>query len=170
MRFLLTLVFFCSITSSLEAQRRVERFDQDTTRKDVRFAWRRIAKWTTLLASAGAAGYGFTENRAADREYEELERICEGNPALCEKQPASEAYADAALEARYQRIVDRDDRARLALLAGQVGIAASVVLFILDLPDQSTPEDIPYDPKPLRVGLRRDGSATLEFRWLGPNF
>jgi hypothetical protein len=171
-RFLTTLLLVSATASSLQAQRRVATFEQDTTGRDVRFAWRplRIAKWTTVLVSAGAAGYGFSENRAADREYEELERICEGNPSLCEKNAGSDEYADAALEERYQRIVDRDDRARLALLAGQLGIAASVVLFILDLPDQSTPEDIPYDPKPLRFGLSRDGGVAIAFRWRGPNF
>ena len=68
------------------------------------------------------------------------------------------------MEQRYQRIVDRDDRARLALLGGQIGLAASVIMFIIDLPDRVTPEDIPYDPKPLRVGLRSDGSTEMAFR------
>jgi hypothetical protein len=150
--------------ANLQAQQVDDRFPaQDSGRADVRYALRplRIAKWTTLLVSGGAAAYGFTQNRSADREYEELERECEAQPLACLKGPDNETYANGDLEARYQRILERDDRARLALLGGQIGIAASVILFIIDLPDRTTPEDIPYDPKPYRVGLRRDGSTEL---------
>jgi hypothetical protein len=122
-----------------------------------------VAKWSTLLVSTGAAAYGFNQNRVADREYEELEQICFGNPALCEREPGTDRYVDAAMESRYQEIVDRDDRARLALLAGQLGLIASIAMFIFDLPDKSTPEDIPYDPKPLRFELGRNGLAELQF-------
>ena len=159
------VVLMLTSASTAEAQRRNANFEvQDTAGRDLRPALRplRIAKWATFLTSAGAAGYGFAQNRVADREYEDLERICEGNPALCEKVDDSDVYADAAMERRYQQIVERDDRARLALLAGQLGILASVALFIIDLPKSSTPEDIPYEPKPLRFGLGRDGSAQLQ--------
>lgn len=165
MRKLLLLVFL--LPATLQAQEIEKRFPaQDSGRADVRYALRplRIAKWTTLVASTGAAAYGFTQNRRADRDYQQLERECEAAPLSCLKGPDGETYANAELEARYQRIVDRDDRARLALLGGQVGIAASVIMFIIDLPDRTTPEDIPYDPKPYRVGLRRDGSTELAFR------
>jgi hypothetical protein len=136
-------------------------FEQDTT-VDVRSGWRpmRIAKWTTLLVSGGAAAYGFVENRRADRAYEQLERECAAAPATCVMLDNG-AYADPALEARYQRIVDRDRGARTALLAGQLGIAAGVILFIIDLPNRTAPEDIPYEPRPFRVGLRSDGSTEL---------
>lgn len=153
--------------TSLHAQRRNPSLElQDTTGRDVRPAFRplRIAKWTTFFASAGTAGYGFAQNRVADRDYEQLERLCVGSPALCEKVGGGDVYADAAMEQRYQEIVDRDDRARLALLAGQLGILASVALFILDLPKSSTPEDIPYDPKPLRFGLGSDGSVHMKLQ------
>lgn len=148
------------------AQLTEQRFaTQDTVRGESRASWRalRVSKWATLLASAGAAGYGFTQNRAADREYEELERDCADAPLACVRSPDSDSYADAALESRYQRIVERDDRARVALLAGQVGVIASVVLFILDLPENTTPDDIPYDPKPLGFRLGSNGSMQLGF-------
>ena len=152
--------------SPLGAQQADQRFpsEQDTVRGDIRSPWRplRVAKWSTLVASTAAAAYGFNQNRIADREYEELERICVGNPALCERASGSDEYADADMERRYQEIVERDDRARIALLAGQLGLIASVVMFIFDLPDKSRPEDIPYDPKPLRFGLGRDGRAELK--------
>jgi hypothetical protein len=162
----LVIILTLLSATSLPAQQRDVRFEsQDTTRRDIRSPWRplRVAKWSTLLASTGAAAYGFNQNRVADREYEELEEICFGNPALCEKATGTDRYVDAAMEARYQEIVDRDDRARLALLAGQLGLIASLAMFIFDLPDKSTPEDIPYDPKPLRFELGRNGLAELQF-------
>ena len=159
---------------SLQAQQRQDQFEsqQDTTRRDLRSPWRplRVAKWTTLLASTGAAAYGFNQNRVADDEYEELEQICVGSPALCERAPGTDRYADAGMERRYQEIVERDERARYALLAGQIGLVASLVMFIFDLPGKSTPEDIPYDPKLLRFGLGRDGRAELKFEARTPRF
>lgn len=137
---------------------------QDTTRT-IRSSWRpmRIVKWTALFASTGAAAYGFAENRVADREYEELELECDAVPTSCGKVADGDAYLNPALEARYQRILERDDNAQLALLAGQIGIAASVIMFIIDLPEGENTEDIPYEPKPFRFGLGRDGRA--EFGW-----
>lgn len=171
MRRLVLVVALALAPSVVHAQRAHERFAaQDTVRGETRATWRplRVSKWATLLASAGAAGYGFSQNRAADRDYEALERECAETPAACATTPGTDMYANAALEARYQRIVERDDNARLALLAGQVGVVASVVMFIMDLPKNSTPEDIPYEPKPLRVGLR-SGRANLTYH-LGTRF
>ena len=171
MRRFVLVIGLVLIPSMLHAQRASERFaGQDTVRGDGRATWRplRVSKWATLLASAGAAGYGFSQNRAADRAYEELERECDAMPVACATTPGTEVYANAALEARYQRIVERDDNARLALLAGQVGVVASVVMFIMDLPKNTTPEDIPYEPKPLRVGLR-SGRTNLAYHF-SPRF
>ncbi len=161
---ILLLVLCCSPLSMLHAQHIEERFAQDTTRHDIRSPWRpmRLAKWTTLLVSSGAAAYGFTQNRTADREYDALERECEADPVACRKLPDSDVYEDVALEQRYQKIVDRDAHARTALLAGQIGLVATVVMFIIDIPDRESPEDIPYEPRPIRFGLRRDGSTELK--------
>ena len=169
------MLLFCLLLplSELRAQAIDNRFPaQDSGRADVRYPWRplRIAKWTTALAAGGAAAYGFVQNRTADRDYEQLERECEAQPLACLKGPDGESYANAELEQRYQRIVERDDRARLALLGGQIGLAASVIMFIIDLPDRVTPEDIPYDPKPLRVSLRRGGSTELALHLALPGF
>lgn len=149
-----------------QAQEIEDRFPAaDSGRVDVRYAWRplRIAKWSTLLVSGGAAAYGFSQNRIADDEYEQLERECAASPAACLKTSENGAYADPELEQRYQRILERDDRARLALLGGQLGILASVVMFIIDLPDREAAEDIRYDPKPIRFGLSRDGATEIGF-------
>jgi hypothetical protein len=112
----------------------------------------RIAKWSTLTVSTAAVVYGFTQNRSADHEYEQLESLCQSDPTACER-TASDEYADPALESRYQSVLRRDDHAKVALLAGQIGIAASVVLFILDLSSRSEPGDIPYNPQRFNFGF-----------------
>lgn len=116
-----------------------------------------VAKWITLGASAGLAAYGFDRNDAADELFRELETICESQPDRCFPLRADGTYADDELEAIFQEVRELDGRARIALIASQVGIAASVLLFILDLPEDDSPPDIPFDPP--RIGVGADGSA-----------
>ena len=120
----------------------------------------RFAKWTTLAASAGAAVYGFTTNRRADDGYAELEELCEANRANCEARNAG-AYADPALEQRYQDVIALDGKARNALVASQVGVAATVLLFIYDLRSAAPPRGIPYEPRSLEVAPAKDGGLQL---------
>lgn len=165
-RFIAGICVLCMVASPASGQRAEPRFQmQQDTITPVRGGWSavRVAKWGTLFASAGTLTYGFSQNRTADREYEAIERLCQTTPAACATKPDSDEYADPALETRYQSVVRRDDRARLALLAGQVGLAASVLLFILDLSDGSLPHDIPYDPRSLRVSV--GAHAVVDFRF-----
>ena len=162
MRLLICCLLSASMSTPAMAQRAQQRFevDRDSAVNAPSWSVLRVAKWTTLLASTGAAVYGFTQNRVADREYEDIERLCQNEPVTCALKPGISEYADPALESRYQSVVDRDDRARLALLAGQIGLAATVLMFILDLPNNTTPEDIPYDPRRIRLGMR-DGEVSV---------
>ena len=160
MRWLSCAVLVFSIASPAAAQRAQKRFaPADTTHSAHAWTPLRITKWGTLALSTTAAVYGFTQNRKADREYGDIERLCDATPDSCTRTSEGGAYSDAALEERYQSVVQRDSRAKSALLAGQIGIVASVVLFVLDLPKSATPQDIPYEPRPLRVGLLADGLA-----------
>lgn len=128
-----------------------------------RSGWRplAVAKWTTAAAAAGAAVYGVVQNRRADHQYEDLEQVCVEEPFRCEERLPNGAYADAELEARYQDVRDLDGRARAALIAGQIGVAASVVLFILDLRNSDGPQNIPYEPRTFDVMPARDGGLSL---------
>ncbi len=40
-------------------------------------------------------------------------------------------------------------------------MAASVVLFILDLRDTGAPPNVPYDPSRLHIGAARDGGIRV---------
>jgi hypothetical protein len=126
--------------------------------------WRplRIAKWSTVTLSAAAALYGFSNNRSADDAFEVIEGVCAIEPDRCESRLPDGAYADAALEAEYQHVRSLDRRARGALIGSQIGIAASVVLFILDLRNQRPPDNIPYEPRRLDITPARDGGVRLQ--------
>lgn len=110
-----------------------------------------VAKWGTLAGSAGLAVVGFLANAAADDDYDALERTCVDTPSRCASRTPEGAYTDADLEARYQDVLDADRRARAALLVSQVSLAASVLLFILDLQEAESPPNIPYVPPAVRV-------------------
>ncbi|MBI4539658.1 MAG: hypothetical protein HY704_09160 [Gemmatimonadetes bacterium] len=124
-----------------------------------------IAKWSSLLASAALALYGFDVNGDADRLYAEVEQTCNRDPDRCAERHADGSFADRELEDRYQRVLALDRRARTALVAGQIGLAASVVLFVLDIRPDATPADIPYVP--VRLRAQPDGVA-LEVRMAVP--
>lgn len=123
----------------------------------------RVAKWSTAAATAAIAGFGLAAYTRADDRYRELERACVEDPEACAQRLPNGAYADARLESMYQDVLRYDSRARLALIGSQLGLAASVVFFILDLRDDTTPPNIPYDPRALRVAPGRDGGVEFGF-------
>jgi hypothetical protein len=123
----------------------------------------RASKWTTLGFTLGAAAYGFATNRTADRNYTALEEDCTADRVNCTQRTSSGAFADAGLERRYQDVRALDRRARTALLASQVGLAATVVLFVIDLRDNRPPKDIPYTPRAVQLLPRSDGGLQLRF-------
>ena len=121
----------------------------------------RIAKWSSLFASIGTAGYGFHMNDEANRAFDDLEERCLAANLTCRARQDDGSFQDPLLERDYQRVLSIDRRARVALVAGQVGLAAAVVLFILDL-GGSGPDIIPFDPPRLR--FEADGGVGWEGR------
>lgn len=117
----------------------------------------RLAKWGTLAAATAAGVLGFVENARADDRYAELERMCEAQPSECRRRTADGAYESEAFESVYQQVRRHDHRAHTALVAGQIGVAASVVLFLLDLGNVRPPGDIPWVPGTLRMAGDADG-------------
>ncbi|MBR9989715.1 MAG: hypothetical protein KFH98_08175 [Gemmatimonadetes bacterium] len=135
----------------------------DALQEASRNNWRllRVAKWTTAAGGTGLAVWGVVNNRRADELFEELERECLVDPDRCDDRLPDGAYADGALESRYQDVRHLDRQARSALIAGQVGLAASVVLFILDLRNSAGPANIPYEPRRIDITPSRDGGLTM---------
>ena len=125
---------------------------QDAGQRTGGTSWKGIGKWVSLVVSTSSVAYGFGVNSDADRAFRELQDICDTDPDRCDVRATDGSFSDVDLEQRYQDVVRLDDRARAALIVGQLGIVATAVLFILDLGGEGPP-DIPYVPPPaLRVG------------------
>ena len=120
-----------------------------------RYALARFGKWVTLGSAVASATYGVLANQDADNRYADLERTCLDEPFRCMRTTAG-SYADPILESEYQRILKLDSRAHLALVAGEISLLASVLLFVVDLPKGKTADDIPYSPPKFQVQSERD--------------
>jgi hypothetical protein len=117
----------------------------------------RIAKWSVLAVAAGAGVYGFIRNNEADDRFRELEELCQAEQFRCSLRTLGGAYEDAEFERMYQDIRRLDDRSHVALLASQIGVATGVVLFLLDLGNSDSPDDIPWVPGGLELRPVQDG-------------
>ena len=128
--------------------------------------WRalRIAKWSMVGASVGAALYGLSNNQRADDAYEGLEQMCQADLVRCAARTPAGAYSDPVLESEFQEIRRLDRRARTGLLVGQAAVASAVVLFILDLRNGRPPPNIPYDSRAPRIEAARAGGVALVWR------
>lgn len=123
-----------------------------------------VAKWTTLGVSAVLAGLGYAASAEADDRFRALEERC-GRDA-CERDPDGR-YVDPRAERLRVEGEEADRRAKALLLAGQVGIVASVALFILDLSNGGPPPNLPYEPPGFRLGAAAGGGVRVEgrLRW-----
>jgi len=134
----------------------------DTTTSAARsgFTTLRLAKWSSLAGATAAGIYGFIESGRADDRFNDLEALCDAQRVECALRTTDGAYQDPAFESLYQSVRRHDRRAHYALVAGQVGVATSVVLFLLDLGNARPPRDIPWVPRmerrgdEVRVGFR----------------
>ena len=155
MKHVAALVLFCALASPAAAQHRDQRLAPVATppqpQQTSAFRPLAVAKWGLLASGIGAATYGFIEGAKADDIYEDLEGRCVGNANLCRARTADGGYTDPEMEALYQDVLKRDSRTRTALIAGQVSLASSLVLFLLDMGGGPQREGIPYEPPRLRV-------------------
>ena len=158
----LILAALLALPVQAQAQYATNRFPQDSVRKPLSPVIR-VGKWVTVATAAGAVAGGIAWNREADRRYEDLEQVCVSSPARCVRRTPAGAFQDTQLEQEYQDILQLDDRARVALIGGQLAIAASVALFILDLPRGSATANQPYTPPKLQLYPSED-RIELRFR------
>jgi hypothetical protein len=122
----------------------------------------RIAKWGALATAAGAAVYGFVQNHRADDRFNQLEQLCQDQPVRCSVRGPGGAYQDPEFEELYGEVRSLDRRAHAGLLLGQIGVAATVAFFLLDLDKTRRPPDIPFVPS-ANLESRDDGSLALTF-------
>ena len=117
-------------------------------------SWVSIVKWLTLGTSVALGVVGFSVHNQADDAFAQLEQACNADPDNCRDVNPDGSYRDPRLESLYQRVLDKDDQARLSLLGAHISFGASVVLFIADFQKGSRPSDIPYEPAARRSALR----------------
>lgn len=117
----------------------------------------RAGKWVGAAAFAGAITMALVQHNAANRAYDGLLFYCTNANCTTDAQGR---YVDPGAEQRYQDVVRGDRAARIWLIAGQVTLVGTAVLFVLELTRERGTTNIPYTGhllvEPGRVGLRFD--------------
>lgn len=119
----------------------------------------RWGKWGAALLFAGLTAYGAYQHEQANADYVLLRQYCL-DVGPCTIGPDGR-YTDPGPEALYQQVVQGDRTARASFIAGQVALAGTAALFVMELSRQKGTENIPYSgltvaPSPygLKVGWR----------------
>ncbi|MGH7545847.1 MAG: hypothetical protein ACREKI_06660 [Gemmatimonadota bacterium] len=117
--------------------------------------WAGLAKWVSLAGTIGIAGLGFSAHESAEDRFAALEALCASDVDRCRVTDEG-TYVDAEAEALFQDVLDKDREARIYLVGSQIGLVATVTLFILDLKNGGGPENIPYEPETIRLHVTPD--------------
>ncbi|MGH7643951.1 MAG: hypothetical protein ACREMR_00055 [Gemmatimonadales bacterium] len=116
----------------------------------------RYSRWVTAAGAVALTLLATQEHGRAERHWDRLNRICRADNTDCVV-AADGHYADPTAEAEYQATIDYDRRARGRLVAGQIALAVTVGLFIIDVGrGGGGPENIPLAP--LEVTVAGDGA------------
>ena len=153
-RGVLLLALATILTASASAQ-------QDTAPQRSSPALIKYGKWATLAASVAMNLMAAREHDRADRAFAFITRACVQNTANCVTQ-SDGAYADPALERKYQESLDHDRSARRYLIGGETVLVGTAVMFIWELTrSKSRPGNIPFEPE---VG-QRNGNTEIGLRF-----
>lgn len=110
----------------------------------------KYGKWFAAGLAVGLTTLGIRSHNAADADYRDLIDYCRQNgPCLI---GGDGRYASSVAEARYQRVVSGDRRARTWLIGGQAALVGSAVLFVLELKRDRGPRNIPFSPLIIEAG------------------
>ena len=115
----------------------------------------RHGKWATAALFVAATGLALYEHRTANGAFDDLRTMC-GATVQCSIGQDGR-YTDPAAEAQYQEVVAGDRAARAWFISGQVALAATTVLFVVELLHTKGSKNIPYSGfivKPTRTGTR----------------
>jgi hypothetical protein len=123
-------------------------------------------KWMAGIGAVALTYLGAREHERSDDAWNDLLAICSQNQADCSLGPNGR-YINPAAEQLYSVSLRYDDRARMALVAGQAALLLAVGLFILDMRhDDDGPENIPLEPLAISSNLRTgDTRVGLHFNF-----
>lgn len=107
-------------------------------------------KWGAAALFAGLTSLGVIEHDRANAAFDRLTAFCL-NVGPCGIGPDGR-YANPAAESRYQEVVRGDRAARALLLSGQIALAGTAALFILDLMKEHGTPNIPFNGLLLEPG------------------
>ena len=115
----------------------------------------RHGKWGAAALFVAATGIGLLEHHRANNAFDDLRTLC-ANAVQCNI-GLDGRYADPVAEAQYQKIVAGDRAARGWFIGGQVALAGTAALFVLELLQARGSPNIPYSGfivTPSRDGTR----------------
>ena len=116
------------------------------TRRPWVISFAQWAKWGTLASAVGLATVAIFRNDDANDVFRGLNRFCAAAPNACFLGDDGR-YVDASAEVLYNETLRIDRQARAWMVAGQLTLAASGVLFLIDLvTDDDGPRNIPFSP------------------------
>jgi hypothetical protein len=121
-------------------------------------------KWLTGIGAIALTYLGAREHERSDDAWSDLLAMCGQDQAACAV-GSNGRYVNPAAEQLYSVSVRYDDRARMALVAGQAALLLAVGLFIIDMRhDDDGPENIPLEPLSISSNLRTgDTRVGLQF-------
>ena len=149
------------LTLLLAAAARDARAQTDTTPPRVEAAsftdgLVRYGRWVTAAGALALTLLSVQQHERAEDHWDQLNRICRYDNAACVVGPEGR-YANPTAETEYQATLDYDRRARRRLLGGQIALAVTVGLFIVDVGRGGAgPDNIPLAP--LEVTVVGDGA------------
>lgn len=104
------------------------------------------AKWPALAGAVGFTTLAILRHDDADRVFNGLLDYCRAASDQC-RLNAQGTYVSSDAEALYQETLRIDRQARAWMLAGQVALAASGGMFLIDLiSGHHGPNNIPFSP------------------------
>ena len=102
-------------------------------------------KWVAFAFAGAFTALGAHEHENSNKAFDQLASVCRANNSACAIGPNG-AYLNATAERMYQASLHYDSRARVRLIAGQLGLLVAGGLFLADLHHGDEPENIPFTP------------------------
>jgi len=112
----------------------------------------RYGRWVTAAGALALTLLSVQQHERAEDHWDQLNRICRYDNAACVV-GADGRYVNPTAETEYQATLDYDRRARRRLVGGQIALAVTVGLFIIDVGRGGAgPGNIPLAPLEVTVG------------------